>query len=195
MNETPKLIILSEIFRGRTFELLQEEMTVGRTDERDICIKDPTVSTLHCTLIRHGKLLSVRDEGSTNGTRINGEIIEPHMEHAVNNADVLQIGGIELLYDSDDKSVTTVMRTATAIDINAASGTQTIARIDRSGGFSRKRGGSGADQTVFIIIIVLLSLLVIGMAAFFVQQAFSGSKNNTQIAPCPETPAAVRPVQ
>lgn len=189
MNETPKLIILSENFRGRTFELLQEKMTVGRTDERDICIKDPTVSTMHCTLIRRNNLFYVRDEGSTNGTRINGEAIEPHVEQQLNNSDVLRIGGIELMYDSDDKSVTSIMRTTTAIDINAASGTQTIRKLDGNVGFSRKRGGNGTDQTVFVVIIILLSILVIGMAAFFVKQAFADTGNDQSAVsgqPCPE---------
>ena len=41
MEGTAKLIILSEQFRGRTFELTSETMTIGRVDQRDICIKDP----------------------------------------------------------------------------------------------------------------------------------------------------------
>ena len=54
MAGIPKLIILSEQFRGRTFELTKDQHTVGRVDERDICIKDPTVSTYHCRFVKSG---------------------------------------------------------------------------------------------------------------------------------------------
>ena len=71
MAGVPKLIILSEQLRGRTFELTKDLHTVGRVDERDICIKDPTISTYHCAFIRDGNTYILKDQGSTNGTRVN----------------------------------------------------------------------------------------------------------------------------
>ncbi len=164
MDGIPKLIILSEQFRGRTFEISKDEMSIGRVDQRDICIKDPTVSTNHCSVYGRDGHFYVCDHGSTNGTRINGSPIQPGSEQELVNADVLQVGGIEMLFDSDDKSVTTIMRTTTAIDINAAHNTQTLQRIDNSG-FTQKRKGN-ASQAVFITIIVILAVLVVGLMAY-----------------------------
>ena len=162
MAGTPKLIILSEQFRGRTFELTKDQHTVGRVDERDICIKDPTISTYHCRFIKNGNTYVVEDQGSTNGTRVNNV---PITSQALQNSDILQIGGVEILYDCDDKSVTTVVQQQTTdIDVNAASTTQTIRRVDELGFTKRAKGNN--SQKVMIGLIVLLALLVLGLLAF-----------------------------
>ena len=167
MEGTTKLIILSEQFRGRSFELTQETMSIGRVDQRDICIKDPTVSTNHCTIMMRDGRCIVRDEGSTNGTRINGVQLDPGVENDLMSGDMLQVGGIEMLCDSDNKSLTTVMRrTTTDIDINPNLGTQTLDRIDPSV-FTPKRKGE-KSQKVLIAIIAVLGLLVLGMLGWIV---------------------------
>lgn len=172
MEGTAKLIILSEQFRGRTFELVNETMTIGRVDQRDICIKDPTVSTNHCTIIMRDGHCFVRDEGSTNGTRINGVQLEEGVENELMSGDMLQVGGIEMLCDSDKKSLTTVMRTTTDIEINPNLGTQTLERIDPSV-FTPKRKAE-KSQAILITIIALLSILVVGLAAFMIYTTQKG---------------------
>lgn len=190
MDCTPKLIILSEQFRGRTFELTKEEMVIGRVDQRDICIKDPTVSTNHCSVFNRNGVVVVVDNGSTNGTRINGTPITPGVEQELMNTDVLQVGGIEMLFDSDDKSVTTVMRTTTDININAGEGTQTIERIDPMMGFSRKRD-TETTQKLFIVIIVILSLIVVGMLGYFLMSVMNGGKEKKSSRPPMESSLSV----
>ena len=54
MGGFPKLTILSEQLRGKTFELNKDLHTVGRIEERDICIMDPTISSYHCSFIKSG---------------------------------------------------------------------------------------------------------------------------------------------
>ena len=175
MAGTPKLIILSEQFRGRTFELTKDQHTVGRVDERDICIKDPTISTYHCRFIKNGNTYVVEDQGSTNGTRVNNV---PITSQALQNSDILQIGGVEILYDCDDKSVTTVVQQQTTdIDVTAANTTQTIRRVDELGFTKRSKGNSG--QKVMIGLIVLLALLVLGLLAFLLVTLSAGKTNSS----------------
>lgn len=165
MAGTPKLIILSEQFRGRTFELSRDQHTVGRVDERDICIKDPTVSTYHCRFVKNGNTYLLEDQGSTNGTRVNNV---PIVSQLLQNSDILQIGGVEVLYDCDDKSVTTVVQqqTKTDIDITAASTTQQIRRMEQLG-FAKRQKNNKA-QKLMLGIIAALALLVICLLAFLV---------------------------
>ena len=188
MAGIPKLIILSEQFRGRTFELTKDQHTVGRVDERDICIKDPTISTYHCRFIKNGNTYVVEDQGSTNGTRVNNV---PVVSQALQNSDILQIGGVEILYDCDDKSVTTVVQQQTTdIDVTAASTTQTIRRVDQMG-FTKRRK-EGGSQKIMIGLIILLALLVLGLLAFLIisMQNPAGQNQNT----IDSTPAAVETV-
>ena len=89
MGGFPKLTILSEQLRGKTFELNKDMHTVGRIEERDICIMDPTISTYHCSLIKSGNTYILKDNNSTNGTRVNNV---PITEQELQNSDIIQLG-------------------------------------------------------------------------------------------------------
>ena len=60
---------------GRPIELERELTVIGRQDECDLKLEDKSVSKLHCVLFCDGKQVLVRDLGSTNGTRVNGQRI------------------------------------------------------------------------------------------------------------------------
>ena len=50
---------------------------VGSADSCDLIVHDPYVSSLHCVLERRpGSALVVRDRGSRNGTRVDGNVVE-----------------------------------------------------------------------------------------------------------------------
>ena len=128
---TPRLITLSEQLRGRTFELTKDFHTCGRDASQDICINDPTISSHHCDFVKRGKSYYICDRGSTNGTRVNNV---PVQEQELQNSDILQVGGVELLYDVDDKSVSTVVRTQTGINLGA--GDLDVSTVTRMKNFS-----------------------------------------------------------
>lgn len=50
--------------------------TLGTAPVADLRLPDPTISGLHCSLVRHAKGLLVVDRGSRNGTWIDGVQIE-----------------------------------------------------------------------------------------------------------------------
>ena len=167
MPAIPKFIVLSEQLRGKMFELTQDETTIGRADERTICLKDPTVSTLHCTVKRDGDKLVLADAGSTNGTKVNGAPLTG--EHVLQHGDTVNIGAFELLFDSEDKTMTmSIQKTQTGIDINAASTTQTIKAMSSSG-FTERKQNSGLFNKLIVLIVILLALIFLMLLAFFVK--------------------------
>lgn len=96
----PKLFILSEQMRGASFSLTMDKYTIGRSDSSDICISDPTVSGHHCTLTKQeDESYLINDENSTNGTRVNNQPLVPGEGQILHNGDIVQCGGIEILYD------------------------------------------------------------------------------------------------
>ncbi len=117
MANNPKLTILFEKMRGLVFELNKEQLSVGRKDGMDICIKESSLSSYHCDFIRMedgGYML--RDNNSTNGTRVNNE---PITERVLKNSDIIQLGSVEMLYDSNDNASSgTISRTHT-IDLDS----------------------------------------------------------------------------
>lgn len=50
----------------------REEVTIGRGDGNDIMLRDETVADLHAVLIPAGSGYCVQDEGSRNGTAVEG---------------------------------------------------------------------------------------------------------------------------
>jgi pSer/pThr/pTyr-binding forkhead associated (FHA) protein len=54
--------------------IIREVTLVGRKGgECDIALEHPSISKLHCAIARTDGLLFVRDLGSTNGTKVNGQ--------------------------------------------------------------------------------------------------------------------------
>lgn len=60
---------------GDPVELTRDVMIVGRKDDCDLHIDHKSISKQHCVLAVSDGLVFVRDLGSTNGTRVNGQRI------------------------------------------------------------------------------------------------------------------------
>ena len=58
---------------GAPVELVKDLTLIGRGDDCDLQIDHKSVSKRHCVLVKTDGLVLVRDLGSTNGTRVNGQ--------------------------------------------------------------------------------------------------------------------------
>src|SRR4051812_38906911 len=58
-------------------------VTVGRSRTCDISFRHPSVSKLLAVIELDGKLLRVIDQGSRNGTQLNGKMLTPQEKHKV----------------------------------------------------------------------------------------------------------------
>ena len=129
MSNNPKLTVLFEKLRGKTFEIDKEMVSIGRKDENDICLKDGSVSGHHADIYKveneDGTVVYVlRDNGSSNGTRINSVPVE---EQVLKNNDLIMFGSVEVLFDSNDGSsmdstATSVSRLTHTIDLSSIDG-------------------------------------------------------------------------
>lgn len=168
MADTPKLTVLFEKMRGKTFELNKDSMTVGRRDGMDICIKDPSLSGYHADIIRSerdGKTVYIlRDHDSTNGTRINNV---PITEQELKNSDIILFGGIEVLYDNSADSDNTISQTHT-IDLSSIdSKTSTVPTLSNLDPFAmQEKARTAKNQKLMLLGMGLLGLLVVAMMVF-----------------------------
>jgi hypothetical protein len=58
---------------GPPVDLVKDLTLVGRRDDCDLNLNHKSVSKIHCVLVKTDGLLLLRDLGSTNGTRVNGQ--------------------------------------------------------------------------------------------------------------------------
>lgn len=59
---------------GRPIPIVRDITVVGRQEGLcDVCVDKGSISKLHCIIVRTDGLLFIRDLGSTNGTKVNGQ--------------------------------------------------------------------------------------------------------------------------
>src|SRR5690349_7842210 len=89
-----KLVGVSGLYAGHTFALIGGEATIGRDIECQVCLcNDPTVSRLHARMVLEDAGHTIYDEGSSNGTYVNGVLVT---KCALAPNDLLQCGSTQL---------------------------------------------------------------------------------------------------
>jgi hypothetical protein len=84
---------------GENFYLDSPHITLGRDPQSDIFLNDMTVSRCHASITIDGDKLTVHDDGSLNGTWIDGEIVE---DAELKPGSVLQIGTFKMVLQEHD---------------------------------------------------------------------------------------------
>jgi hypothetical protein len=79
----------------RTFAVTTTRTIIGRGESADIRLDDGTVSRKHATILHTGDEFRIRDDGSANGTLLNGSRV---LEYALRNGDELLIGDVALRF-------------------------------------------------------------------------------------------------
>ena len=78
--------------------LHKERVTLGRRSHNDIVLDMRAVSAEHAAIVTILQNSFVEDLDSTNGTRVNGQVIR---KHYLQNGDVISIGKYEISYSSE----------------------------------------------------------------------------------------------
>ena len=98
IEDMPKLTVTTENSGKIAHELTDELITIGRAPENVIVIDEFSVSGRHAQLQRTGDAYQLKDLGSTNGTRVNGQAIS---EVQLRVGDRLRFGKVEARFESD----------------------------------------------------------------------------------------------
>jgi len=84
---------------GRVYEIRKESLSIGRSRESDIFLEDLAVSRLHASIINMGNgNYALRDEGSANGTKVNGQTVNKYQPVPLNEGDKVQLGQTVLVF-------------------------------------------------------------------------------------------------
>jgi hypothetical protein len=164
----PRLVAQSPEFSGKTFNLSGAEITVGRLEDNKIRIEHASISGHHAMFKLDALDYVIKDLDSTNGTRINGERIT---EQKLRRNDILRLGNIELLYDSEHAPPGEPMPSPSE-RVNLAecsSQGRPPNFVNASPIVKRVRGA--VDKT-WTLILTILAILAVAGIAYFVWVAF-----------------------
>ena len=98
----PKLLITLPDGTSQSHDLADDLVTIGRVSDNAIQIDDASVSSHHAELRLEGNDYILRDIGSTNGTRLNGQTVEADSDHPLQAGDAVRLGQIECAYEAEN---------------------------------------------------------------------------------------------
>lgn len=97
------LLGVSEPISGYTFRTRIGTTSIGRDEDCDVVIRDPTVSARHAEIVVRPETTTITNLMATNGTRVNGQQIQ---NSELADGDVIRIGRVNLVF----KDVPTLVR-------------------------------------------------------------------------------------
>lgn len=84
---------------GRIYEVRKDSLSIGRSRESDIFLEDLAVSRLHASIVNMGNgNYGLKDEGSANGTKINGQLVPKNQMYPLQEGDKIQLGQTVLVF-------------------------------------------------------------------------------------------------
>ena len=84
---------------GRVYQMQKDTLSIGRSRESDIFLEDLAVSRLHASIINLGNNnYALRDEGSANGTKVNGLQVPKYQPQPLQEGDKIQLGQTVLVF-------------------------------------------------------------------------------------------------
>lgn len=89
------LLGASDPISGVTFRTRIGRTLIGRDDECDVVIADPTVSSRHAEIVARPESATITNLLATNGTRVNGQAVQ---SAELKDGDLVRVGRVHLVY-------------------------------------------------------------------------------------------------
>jgi pSer/pThr/pTyr-binding forkhead associated (FHA) protein len=99
LDPGPHLLIADDDGALAALPVAEGVTTIGRSMQADVRLDDHTVSRRHAVLLRTGHHVTIADERSTNGVRVNGRFVA---RTELRDADVVELGRVRLRFVQPD---------------------------------------------------------------------------------------------
>ncbi len=96
-------LMLHRLDRDERIALGAEPVTIGRAEGMSVVVDDKRVSRRHAVVRPRGPDWVVVDEGSSNGTRVNGSALIAGREVTLRPGDSIEVGPLRLRFDIADR--------------------------------------------------------------------------------------------
>ncbi len=163
----PRLIVQSQEFAGKVFELSGPTLSIGRLPDNALHIDHNSVSGHHAEILLDDKDYKVKDLDSTNGTRVNGERIA---EQKLRRNDIVRFGNIELLYDSEFAAPAQALPEPSArVSLSSSASQGRPASFTNSSPFPK---GQTSGSKKWLFALIGLALVAVGCVGYYVFALF-----------------------
>lgn len=157
------------IVAGTPHELIDDLLTIGRAPDNTVVIDDASVSSHHAQLERAGGNYKLRDLGSTNGTRVNGDAAG---EMTLRPGDRIRFGGVEARFESVDVKSTQPLPVAQKIEVQTAETSARPSDFVNASPFRARTSKRDNMRVILLVAAVIAALvLVAGLIATFTMRS------------------------
>jgi pSer/pThr/pTyr-binding forkhead associated (FHA) protein len=87
------LVVVGGVHEGKAIPITVPQFAIGRDPQCQLRPASPSISKRHCAIFTRGKQVFIRDFGSTNGTFVNGQLVEG--EVALKDGDTIKAGPLD----------------------------------------------------------------------------------------------------
>ncbi|MEZ4265274.1 MAG: FHA domain-containing protein [Myxococcota bacterium] len=94
-GERPRLVALTTDLAGTEFEIDDDDVVLGRTDDSNIIIDHRSISRQHARISLENGTWMLADAGSSNGIKVNGE---EYKQTALRKGDIIELGHVKLRF-------------------------------------------------------------------------------------------------
>ena len=147
-------------------ELTPPRMSIGRSEDNDLCIPDGSVSGSHGEFTQDGHGWRFSDLGSTNGTKVSGQRVD-NLE--LGNGAKFEIGNVLCSFYDEEAAVEDHSAPAYAAPrtVTTSSGGYGSTPIERSArvGFGPKKAKADGARSGLMFFGVIALLAALGVAA------------------------------
>lgn len=159
------LIGMSADVKGKNFSIDKSPFTIGRSSDNSIAIDSVGVSGHHCEIVIDGDRHTLRDCGSTNGTRVNNKDVK---EAVLRPKDLVQVGAVEFLFNAEGAATEEEAAGAyPQTEVVVADGpTAQPASFSSISPFGARRRESAGNWTLIIILIGVVALAAVGFVLY-----------------------------
>ena len=167
----PKLTIRSESGEKTSHDLVEENITIGRSPENSICLDDISVSSRHAEVTIAGDVCHLKDLGSTNGTLVNGEVITIAVQ--LRAGDRVRFGKVEGYYEVEVAGDTQPLPRLEEVEVRPAESSARPVDFANASPFLNRTKEKDRTRTAVFVAATIAFLAFVGsmIAVFFMMQA------------------------
>ena len=160
------LTIVSGTMAGQQFQLDKPVTRIGRREGNDWTIQDGSISGTHCEIEKTKTGYLLRDLGSTNGTKVNGDTVKVS---GIYKNDIIIVGDVSMTIDGEDvpqnRTGDTQNISRTTIIIPNQPATQATPDA-----FGKK---SNSNKAWIVVIVLLLVVVAVLLTMFLMRGSFA----------------------